>query len=381
MIKKTIFSTIILFLFALISSLNFTFAQGCGPLILDSIGNPGEYTYNSLTESGGIRNGPGYNGATIYYPTNATPPFSGMAIVPGYVSAQSSIQNWGPFLASHGIVAMTIGTNSLFDQPEDRRDALLDALITLKGENSRSGSPLLGNLDITKLAVGGWSMGGGGAQLAARMDTTLKAVMALCPWLNPNQLTPATLNHPVPILFFSGENDGVAPPASHANVHYNYTPSSTHKMLFEIASGDHSVANNPNGGSEYVGKIAIAWLKNFLVGDTCYCPLVLNTPPTASNYLLNINCSSIASVNKQIAQGNNAYQIFPNPCNGSIQLKVNAFVPGTNYQIISMTGTVVNRGEVLSQTMNILLDNLAPGIYAFNLRTAESSTQTRFIVQ
>jgi len=348
---------------------------------LDSISNPGEYTYGSLTESDGIRNGPGYSGATIYYPTNATPPFTGMVIVPGYVSPQSSIQNWGPFLASHGIVTMTIGTNSFFDQPEDRRDALLDALITLKEENIRSGSPLLGNLDITRLAVGGWSMGGGGAQLAAKTDTTLKAVMALCPWLNTSQLTAADLNHPVPILFFSGEYDGVAPPAAHADVHYNYTPFSTSKMLFEIASGNHSVANDPIGGGGYVGKIAVAWLKNFLVGDTCYCPLVLNTPPTASKYLLNVNCSTVLSIEEVIAQGKNVYQLSPNPCSGSIQLKVPNLVLGTNYQILSMTGAEVERGEILSQVTSIALHNLAPGIYLFNLRSTENSTQTRFIVQ
>ena len=91
-------------------------AQDCDPLLtLGSIADPGAYTVATLTESDGIRNGPDYSGATIYYPTNATPPFASIAIVPGYVSPQSSIQAWGPFLASHGIVVMTIGTNSLFD--------------------------------------------------------------------------------------------------------------------------------------------------------------------------------------------------------------------------------------------------------------------------
>ena len=273
-------------------SFSASFAQTCDPLTLDSISNPGEYTIGSLTEADGIRNGPDYNGATIYYPTNSTPPYSGITIVPGYTAAQSSIQNWGPFLASHGIVTMTIGTNSIFEYPEARRDALLDALVTLKEENTRAGSPLLGQLDITSIAVGGWSMGGGGAQLAAVADPSIKAVMALCPWLQTSTLTPADINHAAPILIFSAENDIVAPPASHADVHYDYTPLSTSKMLFEIAGGGHQTANDPIGGGEYVGKIAVAWLKNFLVGDPCYCPLVLDTPPTASKYLLNVTCAA-----------------------------------------------------------------------------------------
>jgi len=56
-------------------------------------------------------------------------------------------------------------------------------------------------------------------------------------------------------------------------------------------------------------------------------------------------------------------------------------VLGTNYQILSMTGAEVERGEILSQVTSIALHNLAPGIYLFNLRSTENSTQTRFIVQ
>ena len=297
MILKNISTTSSIFFVILFLFFGGSFAQTCDPLTLDSISNPGEYNVGSLTESDGIRNGPDYSGATIYYPTNATPPYSGMAIVPGYLSAQSSIQNWGPYLASHGIVTMTIGTNSIWEFPESRRDALLDALVTLVGENTRSGSPLLGQLDVNSLAVGGWSMGGGGAQLAAASDPSIKAVVALCPWLDSGSLSPADINHAAPILFFSAENDWIAPPANHADVQYDYTPLSTSKMLFEIASGAHQAANDPINGDEYIGKIAVSWLKNYLIGEICYCPLVLDTPPSASQYLLNVTCSCPEDVN------------------------------------------------------------------------------------
>ncbi|MFT5264697.1 MAG: hypothetical protein ACI8YQ_003444 [Polaribacter sp.] len=380
MITKKFYSTRIILFFSLCFTFGFTFAQDCGPLSLDSISNPGAYTYGSLTEADGIRNGPDYNGATIYYPTNATAPFTGMAIVPGFISPQSSIQNWGPFLASHGIVTMTIGTNSLFDQPGDRGDALLDALITLKEENTRSDSPLFGNMDTTRLGVGGWSMGGGGAQLAAAMDTTIKAVMALCPWLDSGQLTAGDLDHPVPVLFFSGEDDTVAPPDVHAAVHYDYTPLTTSKMLFEIASGDHSIANDPIGGGEYVGKIAVSWLKHFLVGDPCYCPLVVDAPPTASTYLLNVECPAIVSTERVIVKENFEYQLYPNPTNGSINLDVENLETGTSYQIHAMTGAKITAGEILNQSTNISLEGFASGIYFINVRTAEVSMQARFIV-
>ena len=294
---KNICAKISLLFLTLFLSFNTSFSQACDPITLDSISNPGKYTIGSLTESDGIRNGPDYYGATIYYPTNATPPYSGMVIVPGYVSPQLSIQSWGPFLASHGIVTMTIGTNNPWDHPEARRDALLDALITLKEENTRTGSPLLGLLDVNSLAVGGWSMGGGGAQLAAKADPSIKAVMALCPWLGTD-LIPADINHSAPLLIFSAEYDMIAPSSVHADIHYKYTPASTPKMLFEIANSGHLVANNPTGAGQDVGKIAVAWLNNFLIGDTCYCPLVLDTPTTASKYVLNVTCAGTTSADE-----------------------------------------------------------------------------------
>ncbi|MEZ7817496.1 MAG: lipase, partial [Flavobacteriales bacterium] len=250
----------------------------------------------SFTEADGLRNGPDYKGATVYYPTDAQPPYSGIVIVPGFVSPQFSIQKWGPFLASHGIVTMTIGTNQPWGLPESRRDAVLDALVSLKGESTRAGSPLLGQIDINSLAVGGWSMGGGGAQLAAAADPSIKAVVVLCPWLDGKTLSPSDINHAAPILFFSAENDIIAPPVSHADVQYDYTLRSTSKMLFEIEDGRHWAANDPTGGDGYVGKIAVSWLNYYLVGDPCYCPLVFDTPPTSSKYLLNVTCPPSVSV-------------------------------------------------------------------------------------
>ena len=90
----------------------------------------------SYDEPSGIRNGVYYDGATIYCPVNGTN-LSSIVLVPGFMNTEFTIQNWGPFLASYGIVTMTIGTNSLTDNEFDRRDALQDAIISLKEENTR----------------------------------------------------------------------------------------------------------------------------------------------------------------------------------------------------------------------------------------------------
>ena len=251
----------------------------------------GPYDVETIHESEGLRNGPHYNGATLYYPTNGTEPLASIVIVPGWGFPESSIQGWGPFFASYGIIAMTIGTNNPSnDWPENRAIALLDGIETIKQENNRADSPLNGNIDLNSFAVSGWSMGGGGAQLAAVIDPTLKAVIALCPWLDNWILQPSDLNHSVPTLIFSGEFDTTAPSYLHANIHYNYTPNTTDKLLFEVTNGDHFIANGPDGGNGHVGDRAHIWLKKYLLNDPVDCELLLEAPSIASQYLTNIEC-------------------------------------------------------------------------------------------
>ena len=284
----------ILLIFNIILNFNLLLAQ-CESVSNNSASATGPYNVGSISEENGMRNGPDYSGATLFYPENAVPPFASIIIVPGYATLESSIQNWGPFFASHGIVTMTIGTNSIFDQPEDRKDALLDALVTIKNENTRINSPMYNSIDTNRFALGGWSMGGGGAQLAAVEDHSLKAVIAMCPWLNTLTLSSSDLNHSSPVLIFSGQIDAISPPSVHANVHYNFTPESTDKLIYEIEFASHMVANGPEGGDGEVGRIALSWLKKYLIEDDCYCPLLLDTPNNASYYMTNIECEELNS--------------------------------------------------------------------------------------
>ena len=146
--------------------------MSCDSLAQIALLNPGPYSVSSIDESDNIRNGPDYAGAHIYYPTDASGSLSSIVLAPGFMNFESTLQNWGPFLAAHGIVTMTIGANYLTDFPAQRQAALLDALITLKAEQNRIASPLYNLLDTNRVAVGGFSMGGGGAQLAAAVSYT-----------------------------------------------------------------------------------------------------------------------------------------------------------------------------------------------------------------
>lgn len=213
-----------------------------------------------------------FPGGTIHYPANAEAPWASVAVVPGFVSPESSIGTWGPFLASHGIVTFTIGTNSGLDQPPARARALLGALEVLRGENTRTGSPLYGKLDVARQAVMGWSMGGGGALTAAEENPSLKAAISMCGWSPLGRFR--TMR--VPSLMFAGTADVLA--GGQSGPFYDSIPNSTPKMLFEIAGAGHSVANSPSSQSGEIGRYGLSWLKVFLEGDERYRQFLVQRP-------------------------------------------------------------------------------------------------------
>ena len=352
MLRLTIF--ILFFLF------HYNSEAQCEDVTLESITNPGPYNVAILKEGfDPIRNGPDYDGATIYYPLNGDPPYAGIAIVPGYCGVETDIQDWGPFYASHGIVAITLGTNNpCADWPINRSEALLDAIVTVKEENTRSGSPLENQIDINRFAVSGWSMGGGGSQLAASMDPSLKAAIGLCPWLDLNGFEPNDLIHDVPVLIFTGQNDDIANSTDYGYMHYQGTPSSTDKLYFEIENGGHDAANSPDFASGEAGVYALSWLKTYLLEDPCYCDFLLNTPLNSSSYETNIECLNTGLEN----MGNPIQLIRPNPFTDYIEL--NNLGSATSFQITALDGKLIVSGLLIHGYNKIeLSDKKAQGYY------------------
>ena len=284
-----------------------SFSFSCDSISLSNIINPGPYTVISIDESSGIRNGTDYSGSTIYYPSNGNN-LSSIVLVPGFMNTEFTIQNWGPFLASYGIVTMTIGTNALTDNEFDRRDALQDAIISLKEEDARFLSPLFGRLNLNSISVGGFSKGGGGAQLLAKIDSSLKAIISLYPFIE----NPVALDfiHNIPTLIVSGQLDIIAPPTLHADLHYDFIPSSTSKLKFEVALGSHDALLGPSGANGEVGERVLSWLAYFMLNDNCYCPLITTLPVFSSQYIFNINCNSLSNNNISDVNESNIESIF-----------------------------------------------------------------------
>jgi dienelactone hydrolase len=230
-----------------------------------------------------------FGGGTVYYPTDATGALSAVVMCPGYTARQSSIADWGPFFASHGIVLLTIDTATTFDQVAQRADELLDALDELKGENTRTGSPLQGKLSRTRYGLAGWSMGGGGTWIATRDHPELKSAVTLAGHNATAGGALTAAGSRVPTLMLNGATDvTILGGLGQSEAAYNAIPNSTPKLLYVMALEGHFSWGTPRTNSNAAGRYVLAWEKVFLEGDPRYRKFLLERGPLATTFQSNL---------------------------------------------------------------------------------------------
>jgi dienelactone hydrolase len=246
----------------------------------------GPYQVANYTD--GFADGAQFLAGTIYYPMDAEPPFAAIVICPGWTAFQDSVAPWGPFLGSHGIVVMTIDTNTNLDDVTIRQGALMDALASLKAEQTRSGSPLEGKLHMTRFGLAGWSMGGGGTWLNANEHPELKSAMTLAGHNATAGGTIGLTNITVPVLMLAGDADTAILGLAMSQPVYDVIPETTPKILFECAGATHfDIAPVTCGG--LFGLYGLSWHKVFLEGDTRYRQFLTGAAPSsASDYRSNV---------------------------------------------------------------------------------------------
>lgn len=209
----------------------------------------------------------GFGGGTIYYP-NTAGRYGVVAISPGFTATQSSIAWLGRRLATHGLVVITINTNSTLDQPASRATQLMAALSHVVNNAS---STVRSRVDSTRLAVAGHSMGGGGALIAAEDNPTLKASLPLTPWNLSTSFTQVR----VPTMIFGADGDTVASVAVHARPFYASLPATTPKAYAELNGASHFT---PNSTNTPIGRYGVTWMKRFVDADTRYSPFLCGAP-------------------------------------------------------------------------------------------------------
>ncbi|WP_328185870.1 alpha/beta hydrolase family protein [Marinobacter sp. OP 3.4] len=212
----------------------------------------------------------GFGGGTIHYPTGTSGTMGAVVVIPGFVSAESSIDWWGPKLASYGFVVMTIDTNTGFDQPPSRARQINAALDHLVDESGSTTSPISGMVDTDRLGVIGWSMGGGGT-LRVATEGRLSAAIPLAPWDTSSiRFRDVT----TPTMIFACEADLIAPVGLHAAPFYDAIPDSTPKAFVEINNGSHYCGNGGGFNNDVLGRLGVSWMKVHMDKDARYSQFI-----------------------------------------------------------------------------------------------------------
>lgn len=213
----------------------------------------------------------GYNNVNVCYPNDTSQgTYGGFVVIPGFLSSKAQMMWACQKVASHGFVVAVMETNSGLDFPGGRADqaeAVIDHL------SSNAPSAIAQRLDENRWAVGGWSMGGGGALSTGQGNNSeIKAVVGWEPW---NIGTFAFMT--TPALVVGASNDLVASAGAMAEPMYQSI--SGEKYYVELSGEGHFV-----GSSDHPIQSAatIAWLKRWVDEDTRYSGLLCPAPGPGS---------------------------------------------------------------------------------------------------
>lgn len=239
-----------------------TYQRGPDPTVATVSATNGPFA----TTSASVPAGNGFNGGTVYYPTDTSlGTWGAVVIVPGYSALFSAEEAWmGPRLASFGFVVMGMETNTRTDGVDLRATQVLAALDYLTQKSS-----VRTRVDPSRLAVMGHSGGGAGVLVAAGKRPSLKAVIGLAPGA-PGTVKVSDIT--VPTLFVGGQTDPTVTPSYLDNL-YAGLPATTPSAYVQLTGADHLYFTKANNNEI---RRLVPWLKIFLDNDTRYtqfmCP-------------------------------------------------------------------------------------------------------------
>lgn len=251
----------------------------CRPEAPGSYNTSGPYGYSTISSLSGYT-----AGATVYYPRTATAPFASIVFMQPYTGTQSMDAAWGPFFATHGIVYVNCDSTTTMDTVDSRATQQWNAVSALKKLNTRTGSALKGKLNTSRVGIMGWSMGGGATWINAS-KTGVKTALSLA---GHNATATSTLaqgrSTKVPMLLINGATDTtILGGLGQSEGVYNSIPSGIAKVLCVFSLAGHMDWTGPAPAlAPGAGKVALAFQKTFLDGDTRWVSYIKNPGSTST---------------------------------------------------------------------------------------------------
>ncbi len=212
-----------------------------------------------------------YASARVSYPCNLSGTAPATTLTGGFTNTKEDMYWLADHLTSHGYIVFAMTPTNNLGLPPVWERAHEAGIAKLKSENTRTLSPIRGKVDVNKLGIMGFSMGGGGTLLAAGdLGTQIKTAVPLAPWLGVS--IPSYRNIRAKTLVISGASDSVAFPGTIAG-YYNNLPTTITRGLAEVRGASHLDWFGPTASSTQQTRfktLTTAWLKTYLTGDTSY---------------------------------------------------------------------------------------------------------------
>ena len=89
---------------------------------------------------------------------------------------------------------------------------------------------------------------------------------------------------------------------------------------------------------------------------------------------------SFTSIKTDKAAGN-TYSVYPNPSKGSVHIRSNGTNKNANFEVLDMTGKIVQTGSVRDMDNLINTSNLAKGMYFIKISTNTTVESHKLIIQ
>lgn len=243
-------------------------------------------------------------------------------------------------------------------------------------------------------AIGGHSMGGGSSFLAAENNTNINCLFNFAAAETTPSAVSAAANISVPVLVFEGENDGVAPPASHQELMYNaLTTSCKYKVI--ILGGGHCYFANYNlacsTGEFFTSPqptidraeqhdcqfdMLLPFLDWQLNGNSSAKTLFEDSLQNSPRVSATFSCPSAGIENNMTEM-----QIYPNPASEFLDIEL-PLISDFDLEVFDMQGNKVMCTSFLqTDKIHLNLSGMAKGMYLLSVNSRDFHLIHTFVLQ
>lgn len=148
----------------------------------------------------------------------------------------------------------------------------------------------MGHLDLSRMGVLGWSMGGGAVWIASGKNPSWKSAVTLAGHdITATGWQQSAAQSTVPTMMLNGGTDTtILGGMNQTQNAYAAIPASTPKLMYIMSDLGHFDWGTPAAENNAAGRYVMAWEKTFLEGDERYRPFLLVKGPNAQAWETNL---------------------------------------------------------------------------------------------